>query len=307
MAPVTPLRRGRLRPLGRATIAMLGVAMLAVIGPAPSLAEDGMTAAELYKSLERAAEDDPRIASELRTIDRFFERHDIDLGDLSKPEPKADVQRFDGMSIRVEGFEPWTLTIHNDTEVGKAGARSDYIDHRKEALAKLVAEDGGRRIEVVVSPDRPIDVSKFAQSLDCACDLRGIVIDVWDGDAWVMETGNWDTDVDDLAKNASSIERSFRDYSRSAFDLFDGLQADDLRYTLRWARLSLPADEAAKIARNDDVLLVDPITDIADRYADDAALIRVSNAPDVFRAFAEDELDARFVPTTTKPEEGEDK
>jgi hypothetical protein len=48
--------------------------------------------------------------------------------------------------------------------------------------------------------------------------------------------------------------------------------------------------------------LVDPLTDVLDRFADRAALVELANAPDVFRDYAEYALGRELVPGEITPE-----
>lgn len=264
---------------------------------AASQPEPSMSAAQLYALLGEQAAAGNREAVELgEAVDAYLEERGLTLEDLPPPERTAE-RISDGMVIlRLEGFEPWSLTIRNGTEVDDADQLAAYRDLRHAALRSIAGSTPDREIEVAVTPDAFVGISEFLEALAWDGAVERSRADVWRGSEWVMEAG---TQVETAPERLQPV---LEEQVSSTLDLYPDLRLDDLDLTVRQLRLRIPASEAAKMVDAEGVLLVDPFTDVLDRFADRAALAELANAPDVFRSYAEYALGRELVPGGITPE-----
>lgn len=260
-------------------------------------AEPPMTAAQFYALLgERAAAGNPETVELREAIDAYLEERGLTLEDLPPPEQTAERISDGIVTLRLEGFEPWSLTIRNDTEVDDADQLTAYRDLRHAALRSIAGSTPNREIEVAVTPDAFVGIPEFLEALAWEGAVERSRADVWRGSDWVMEVG---TQVETARDRLQPV---LEEQVSSTLDLYPDLRLDDLDFTVRQLRLRLPASEAAKMVDADGVLLVDPLTDLLDRFAHRAALVTLANAPDVFRDYAEYALGWELVPGEITPE-----
>lgn len=64
-----------------------------------------------------------------------------------------------GVSVGVEGLQPFCLKVYNETEISGLTDIDSYIALRKLTLAQLASADPNRQIEVSISPKEYVTVA----------------------------------------------------------------------------------------------------------------------------------------------------
>ena len=185
------------------------------------------------------------------------------------------------VTLRLGGFEPWSLTLRNDTEVDDADQSTAYRDLRHAPLRSIAGSTRDREIEVAVAPDAFVGILAFLESIACDAAVERSRAAVWWGSDWVMEVGT------QVETSRDRLQPVLEEQVSGTLDFYADLRLDDLDLTVRQLRLRLPASATVGLIDADGVLLVDLLTDVLDRFADRSALVELANAPDVFRDYAE--------------------
>jgi hypothetical protein len=254
--------------------------MAAAAAAPPPEAE--LTAQELHDLfVERADAGDDEAADAIAAIDAYLAERGLSLDDLPPPTLTVDHVTDGPVVYRLEGRPPWYLDVTNDTTIGSLEQLEAYRTVRHAAVRALAASTPDRVIEVTVSPDTLVGIAELTESLDCGCVPTHVVADVWRDGAWVGEGGGAD--------------------EAELLGMVDGARDDGVEATVRRLRLAVPASLAVRLVEAEHVLLVDPVDDIHDRFADRAAMVEVVRMPDVFRAWARFELGVDLVPGAMRP------
>jgi hypothetical protein len=141
-------------------------------------------------------------------------------------------------------------------------------------------------VVVVVTPSRLLGFAEFGRIIGAG--PTRVVADVFVDGAWSMATGHtfddpvdWE-DIDRLLTSAAVAP--------------PGSSDSRLRVTVRCVEVELPARDAMALAGNPSVLVVDSESDLREAFAGRAAIVSVSNPPDVFRVHAEAVLGVQLKP-----------
>lgn len=251
----------------------------------------------LYESLSAdASRGDLEAARAKEAVDRYLIREGISIRDMPVPDSVKRTMIERGLlDLEVRDAAPWTISVRNRTTIDTLEALVAYRAGRHDALNGLAAS-GDRLIEVVVTPARLLSLPEFGAHV-----IGGkpgqVITDAFIGDQWVMSSGMRVTDPRDWDK----IETEMRTQMEGSLDQYPGVHAADLGITVRSARLEIPADRALTLLGDPAILLIDPLTDIADDYADKAALVSVGDPPDVFGLYATSALGIQLYPRQYQP------
>lgn len=279
-------------------VALLGV--LVIVGA--SGANDGrpLSGAELYRQLTEAARGgDERAAEYKRLLDEHLSRGGLRVADLTLPAEATSGQAQGHLQLGVRNSAPWGITISNRTPIDTPEALAQYREARHAALTALAATDAARDIVVVASPARSISIPEFVTALSCPCTAEQLIVDVYDGDGgWLMSSGR-DLTGQGIPADPSAIEAAVLEQASFSADQFPGVDPAALFARVRSVRLTLSAEKALAISGHPDLLVMDPLTDIADAYAHQAALVTIHNPPDAWEAHARlvlgEPIDRNFV------------
>lgn len=251
-----------------------------------------------YAALVEAANaGDPR-AQELRAaMDKYLAAHRISVDDLGRVAPTNDGESVGMLRLRLVGSAPWELRIMNDTELTDADSVQAYIALRTGAVAALAKAEPSRQIEVVATPDSLLSPTEFLAALGCSCAIAEAQVDVFVGTEWLMSTGgSFD------GQSATEVEAGLRAAIVRSLDLYRGISIADVRLTVHQLRVRMTAADAAATVSRAGVLLLDPTSDLQDRYVPRAAIVRVGSTPDLFRWHAEHVLGVSLVPGQIRPD-----
>lgn len=280
-----------------ATLAV-GTSVLALTPLTAAQTTEGVRMSQsLYESLSAdAIRGDPEAARAKDAVDKYIAEKGMSIGDMPVPDSvKRTLIERGVLDLEVRDAAPWTISVRNRTGIDTVEALVAYRTARHEALRRL-AGSGDRLIEVVVTPARLISFPEFG-ALAMGGDPSQVAADAFIRDQWVMSGGLRVMN----SRGWERIETDMRVQMGGSLDQYPGAQAADLRITVRSARLEIPADQALKLLGDPTILLVDPLTDIADDYAGRAALVSVGDPPDVFRLQAMSVLGIPLYPQQYQP------
>lgn len=241
----------------------------------------------VYDAISQAAARGNHRAQELKTaVDAYLGRHNLTAAQLGAPPPKsARSENLGAVRLRIEGSAPWAVRITNDTDLETVAALNSYRQERHGSLAALAAANPTRTIRVVVAPNALYGLSAFVGGLACDCRGASIVVDVFSSSGWLMSSGR-QLSGEHVRKSARTLEADLLAQAAASLDQFAAADRQGVRLTVRRIEVDLPASQALVLAQRSDVLLVDPLTDLADAYQDAAALVTVGPGPDAFFAHA---------------------
>jgi hypothetical protein len=239
---------------------------------------------DLYDALGAAAATGDSDAAAMKAdVDQFLVLRGMAVNDLGAPERVVERLEAGPGRLLVEGLAPFVLEARSDPDIQDASSLRAYRALRHAALAGLASSDPTRYLEVFVAPRAGLTVSEFAERSGCSCDVRGLVVDVWGEDGWVMSSGRV-VDGLSLERNASALEAELLEQAEVSLGQF-GLGRKDVVVTVRQAHLSLSASDAVALSNDPDIYAVDTTADIADALSGRAASIRVLAPPDLFAAY----------------------
>lgn len=266
---------------------------LAVVLPAADAATS-IGAEELYARIsERARADDQRHSELKANVDAYLKRNGLTLEQLSLEPVEGQTESLGETRLRINGILPWSVTVSNDTEVKGRANLEAYVRARHDVMGDLAASDPRRSIEAVIAPALVVEPTAFARQLVCGCRLIQIIVDWWGPDGWVMASG-----VGFSSQNAAlanvDLDAELAKVVVTALDDYTGLEVADLRASVRSIRLQLDARSALELTREKTVLIVDPLADVVDHFAQRVAHVEVRNSPDVFVTHGEENLGLSF-------------
>jgi hypothetical protein len=277
--------RNRWPLLGILVGLLVGGISTSEIGAASGLPRSG---SEIYQRIQLAAANgDKRAEAGLAALDRFMAARGLDPDDLGVPAldlPSHETQ-MGLVTVRVEDGSPWHISVHNATRIQSGDQLLAYVSARHAALDGLAAADASREIDVVISPARRISFAEFVGVLTCPCTGVSLSVDVYGPDGWLMQAGH-NIAGRDIVADADAIESEIRQEVALTLDLYPGVKSSDLEFAVRRVSVKMPANAAVLSARHDDVLAIDPLTDLADAYAGRSAVLEVEGAPDVREVYA---------------------
>jgi hypothetical protein len=262
------------------------------------------TPRDIYLALRADAEaGDKRSQAMLAAVDAYLGDKGISVDALTLPaQGKTEVRSVGPVRLTVVSFAPWSISIRNYTDFSAPSDLAAYIALRTATVDSLGKAKANRQIRASVTPNALVNVDEFVKSLECDCDLREIVTDVFIGDLWAFSSVY---PLEGKVEGSELAERLHADAVKVA-GLHMPFVKGDLRLTVHQLTLSTSAGEAQRLSRLPNVLLVDPVDDLADLYAGQAAFVDVTGMPDAFYSHAKwalgVSLDATMATSPTKEE-----
>lgn len=279
----------------------IGMVAALLVGTAAVGASRPSAGEEFYSRIAAAAaEGDARAIEAKAAVDAFMSRNGMTPSAMGEPRQSVVGNSDLGIPVRLDGILPWSVRIVNDAVLDSRASIDGYRALRHDALAAL-ARSPQREIRAVVSPNRFMSLQEFGASLPCACRGYVIVVDVFGANGWLMSSGGNFGGIE-LPVSMDALEQDLLDQARQSLDQFAAKDTADLRLTVRQVEVSLTAMEAKSISTEPGILLVDPLTDLADRYGSMAAVVEVSGSPSAFAAYAEYVLGSPLVPGAARPQ-----
>lgn len=270
--------------------------------PPPSLADTSGDA--LYRLLgQRAAAGDRRAEEMVAALDRYLAAKGLQVGDLGPARIQVTTARSGPVALRIRDLSPWAITVEN---VSTFSARNDldaYVAVRTAALVATARANPRATVEARVAPSELVGVGEFLKNLNCDCDGRTIVADVFSGDRWLMTSMR---PLGDEGLDADRVVADLREQALVSINQFPGISRANLRFTVRSVTIETTAARAEELARRPGVLLVDVTNDLMTGYEGRAAFVEVRGGPDVFGAYAQFALDNMFERTRLNPAKQED-
>lgn len=264
---------------------VLGLALAVVATGLLSARSPAVSPRDVYLRLREDAQKGDRSAREmLAAVDAYLSGNHLIVEDLGPPhDPATETRSIGPIQLRIESSAPWAISIRNFTSFNSETDLTAYLALREGALRLLASKTPERQLRLVVTPDRLIGVDDFLKALDCHCEATEIAVDVFVGNTWAFSSGRWlEGPVDAAAASQLLMEQA----ADAATLNLRGVAASDLRIFVRRISLTAPAADALVMSERPDVLLVDPLDDLADLYAGRAAFIGVQGAPEVFYGYA---------------------
>lgn len=289
--------------LGAAGVLVAAVAVLVMVRSTGATDGRPLSGAELYARLtQQAAAGDVQAAEYKQQLDEYLASSAMRTAELNLPAGDERLTSHGDVDLRVNDSAPWGISISNDTPIDSPEAIANYRDSRHEALAALSADDAGRQVDVVVAPAEPLTLPELAAILPCPCAAEYVIADIYTADGgWLMNSRRNMSDAD-LEAAPEKAEREILDQASFSLDQFSKVEPRDIRAEVRSIRLSLSASDAVTLSLHPSVLIVDPLTDLADEYAGDAAVVSVENAPDLWEAYARLVLGKAIDRNTVQPD-----
>lgn len=240
---------------------------------------------EIYEKMkEEASHGNKEAADAVAALESYAKGRGLSIADLPVPDSvKSTLVKHGAIDLEVRDGAPWFIHLKNNTRVENVPMLTAYKTARHDVMHDL-AKTPGRQVEVVVTPAKFLTVAEFSKTV--VKQPKQIVVDVFTGSHFIMTSGLEVTSF----RGWSQLEDDLRAQVNGSLDQFQGVKVGDLRLTVRSARMVMPAGMADSLISDPSVLLVDPLTDLADEYAGKAAVITVGNPPDVFTVHARDDL-----------------
>ncbi len=250
---------------------------------------------------------DDRAAELKQAIDAYLELHGLkSIEDLGPAIPSSSHEEIGLQRFRLKGVPLWDVHVHNDTLIDSEATFEAYAAFREGALRSLADNYPQRVIDVVLIPDEVVPVTQFLARLGCDCDIVEVTADVYAERVWVMMAFSEIKSAN--ARTSPQLpEEELRSAISTVLDMYPGLRIENLVLGVRAVRVSVSAQDALRLAQASHVLMVDPVTDTLDVFADRAAHVSVVNTPDVFYWHASERLGLQLRPTTILPVDSEEK
>jgi hypothetical protein len=274
---------------------LIGIVLLLIgtISLTDAAADDGLPSpSSLYEYvLAMAGKGDTEAQQQITRLNDFCA--DVGAGNCSSLPKGAPVKARDeieGVVVQVDGLQPFWLKVYPETEFRTIADVDSYISKRKAALNNLAAKDPVRLIEVSISPADYMSVSSF-WGLKAK---YGLDVDEL-GTNWLDSTGTYGGAMNvadprelgevqrvDFTASGASVESQLKQQlSAMPQPPNRTLVPAGLTPKVRWVRGTLTAQNAAKLAADPAIMLVDPVTDIYDTYRTRALDVRVVDMPQV--------------------------
>lgn len=264
---------------------VLAVAVASVFGGSNGVPQ---TSSSLYDRVAAAAaEGDPRAQEQLAAINTFMQVKGLSVTDLAVPEGgRSEVAWQDSLvQLSMEDFGPWRIEIDNETHLTNAADLSAYRAVRHASLDAMAAHDGGRLISVAVSPSGARSIGELAGALPPDAIGQRLIVDVYAPAGWIMTVG-YDIADRNFVADADAIAAAVLDQAANSLDQFRGITRSDLSVGVRIVYLQMSATSAQEASQQPIIYAIDPLTDIADAFRGRAAIVVVSNAPELRVAHA---------------------
>jgi hypothetical protein len=191
--------------------------------------------------------------------------------------------------VRVKRYNQEALRVYNDPKFNSLEEIDSYVNKRKEQLQYLVGAHGDQEIEVTLSPARKLNLEEFLTlatkhglavselSLDIFVDGK------WDRMVWFDKTAP----LVDLSKDSKTIIEKILETESATPGInkeegAEELPAERTTVAVRYGRGKMNGPSALKLQKNAAILLVDPVTDIAESFKGQANEIVVAQMPQLY-------------------------
>lgn len=245
-----------------------------------------MSGEELYERLlVDARTGNARAIEQLDAVNAFMDVRGIRPDELVLPTGRRSTvaAAHDEIQLSMEDNGPFRIDVYNDTRFEDVYQLAAYKAVRHAALDALARRTPDRAILVAVTPDGGRSVAELATKLpDRATGVR-LIADIYSPAGWIMSSG-YGIDGRMVNGEAPEIEIEVLDWAATAIDGYDDVTRGNIRAEVRVLYARMNAADAAELSELAGVYAVDALTDIADAFAGQAAIVDVVNAPDLREA-----------------------
>ena len=283
--------------------AILGViaALISAVQPSPSIAETSGDA--MYRFLaQRAESGDQRSKAMVEALDRYLAANNLKVAELDSARNEVTIVQHGPVALRIRDFSPWVITVENVSTFSSRIDLDAYLAMRTAALVATFRTNPFTTVEARLAPSGLVGVGEFFKQLDCDCDAKSIVADVFSGDQWLMTSMR---PIGDEGLDADLVVADLREQALASIDQFPGIDRASLRFTVRSVTVETTAASAMELAGQSRILLVDVTNDLKRSFEGRAAFVEVRGEPDVFGAYARFALGNVFERTRLNPEKQE--
>jgi len=196
-------------------------------------------------------------------------------------------------ALRIEtiGLEPFYLKIYNNITFQDHEQIREYIISRNQVLTDLVSGDPSGDVEVSISMQDYTalrDVLQLKREYNLDIDQVTFHLFVNGIRHSVLFVGD-PVDLDD--RRIVDFDASIDQFEEELWELLPapvleekGIQPQNTSFRVSWLRGTLSATDALSLTKHQTVMLVDPVSDILNKYKDRAVEVRVVQVPNLLAA-----------------------
>lgn len=196
-----------------------------------------------------------------------------------------------GVQVEVVGLEPFYLKLYNNVTFQSHDHIRDYILARERALDRIISSNPGGSVEVSISFQDYIPLNevwrlKRAYHLDIDQMTLHLFVDgkrhsvLFVGDPVEPD----DRRIVDFDAPVNHVEVQLWNLLPAPAIEQQGIHPHNTSFHVSWLRGSLSTADASLLKDHPAIMLVDPISDILNRYRDRAVDVRVVQAPNLLAA-----------------------
>lgn len=195
-----------------------------------------------------------------------------------------------GAELLLKGTEPYFIKIYNSTRIDSSEKLVRYISSRRAALEELSNKNPDRLIEVSVSFQGYIDLDRIWKIRDeFGLDIDQLTVHFFSSKGWIAVMGVGDPKapgekpVLDFSASASAAKERLKELLPPTKQI-KKFEPKDLKSKIPWLRGKIRAKDAMSLDSQEWVILVDPITDLSDAYANRTLDLEVVSMPNLLKA-----------------------
>lgn len=242
---------------------------------------------ELGRLESAAARGDATAATILAEYGRFAAARGVSPDVAAADGGEVSVRAGVGpLNVAARGLAPFSIRVDASADLSDAPALAAYLATRRSALATVAAASPSRTITVFVGfRSRPglTALLDTARAFDAVPDQ--LLVDATiGGERRFTQVFSPESTQELVSKSNGQVLAELREAVASMQQPLCGSQADDIEWAVRSARLRLRADAALAMARDPNVLLVDPVEDVLDDLRLSAVWVTVAAWPNVTTA-----------------------
>ena len=237
---------------------------------------------------ENARKGDSWAANYLLQIQNFLQSR----GESNPPqETKVYAgETVSGAELLLKGTEPYFIKIYNNTRIDSSEELVRYISSRRAALEELSSKNPDRLIEVSVSFQDYIDLDRIWEIRDeFGLDIDQLTVHFFSSAGWIAVMGVGDPKdpgekpVMDFSASALAAKERLKELLPPTKQI-KKLEPKDLKPKIPWLRGKIRAKDAMSLDSQGWVILVDPISDLRDAYANRTLDLEVVSMPNLLKA-----------------------
>lgn len=193
------------------------------------------------------------------------------------------------VQVKVKRYNQNLLRVYNDPGFTSVEEIDLYVAKRKEQLRYLVGAHGDQEIEVALSPSRKLSAEEFL----ALAAKHGFTVNELSLDIFV--DGKWDRMVSldktagliDLSKDSKTIISKVIEIESASPGINkeegeEELPAARTTLAVRYGRGKINGPSALRLQKHASILLVDPVTDIAESFKGQADEVVVARMPHLY-------------------------